>query len=381
MSRFSPWQQARGLYVCLSVLALVCMMLALVVPTVSQARDDALDKTVYSVRGIKVDANADTAAAAQKIALAEEQIIATERLLKRITPLDRHADLPELDNAYVTNLVQSMEVSSEKRSSTRYLAELVINFRRSAVRRLLRNLAIPFSETMSKPVLILPVLERAGAANLWDDPNPWRDAWRGLDNSDRFVPLIVPEGGLHDMGSISVDQAVNADEARLAAIAARYKVGTVIIVHAIQQRNLAGGTDQLNVSIQRFSKTEDSTLIESFEGKVGETIADLLTTSANGVATLIEESWKKATRLGFTGRAPLSVRLELTGLADWINLRKRLESIAAVDQIELRELNRKSAQVLLHHLGDESALRVALTQSDLTLKQEDGFWVLRAVHK
>ena len=381
MSRFLSLHQARWIFVCLSVLSIAYVILALVVPVAAKARDNALDKTVYSVRGIKVDANAATAAAAQKIALAQGQIIATEQLLKRITPLDRHADLPTMDNAYVVNLVQSMEVSSEKRSSTRYLAELVINFRRSAVRRLLRNLAIPFSETMSKPVLILPVLERAGAANLWDDPNPWRDAWRGLDNKNRFVPLIVPEGGLHDMGSISVDQAVNADESRLAAIAARYKVGTVIIVHAIQQRNLANGTDQLNVAIQRFSKTEDSTLVENFEGKVGESIADLLTTAANGVATLIEEGWKKSTRLGYSGRAPLSVRLELTGLADWINLRKRLESIAAVDQIELRELNKKSAQVLLHHLGDENALRVALTQSDLTLRQEDGFWILRAVHK
>jgi hypothetical protein len=335
-------------------------------------------KSVYSVRGVKVDANADTAAAAQKIALAEGQNIAAERLLKRITPLSRHADLPEADSAYVANLVQSMEVSSEKRSSTRYLADLVFNFRRGAVRRLLRNLGIPFSETMSKPVLVLPVYDRAGAANLWDDPNPWRDAWRGIDNSNRFVPLIVPEGGLHDMGAISVDQAVNADAGRLAAIAARYKVETVIIVHAVQRRNLASGTDQLNVAIQRFSSSEDSTVVETFEGKVGETLADLLGNAAYGVASLIEENWKRATRLGFSERGPLSVHLKLSDLADWVMLKRRLEAIAAVDQVELRELTRNSAQVFLHHLGDEHALMVALTQSDLSLKQEEGFWVLQA---
>jgi hypothetical protein len=335
-------------------------------------------KTVYSVGGVKVDASADTAAAAQKIALAEGQNIAAERLLKRITPLNRHGDLPSADSSYVSNLVQSMEVSSEKRSSTRYLAELVFNFRRGAVRRLLRDLGIPFSETMSKPVLVLPIYERAGAANLWDDPNPWREAWRGVDNSNRFVPLIIPEGGLHDMGAISVDQAVNADASRLTAIAARYKAETVIIVHAVQRRNLAGGTDLLDVAIQRFSDTEDSTVIESFESTVGEPLANLLEKAALGVASLIEENWKLATRLGFSERGPLSVRLKLQTLADWITLKRRLEAIPAVDQVELRELTRQSAQVFLHHLGDESALRVALTQSDLSLKKEDGFWVLRA---
>ena len=352
-------------------------VLALLVPALAQAKDEG----VYSVRGVMVDATAETAAAAQKIALAEGQIIATGRLLKRVTPLERHGDLPALDSAYVANLVQSMEVASEKGSSTRYLAELVFNFRRGAVRSLLRNLGIPFSETMSKPVLILPIYERAGAANLWDDPNPWRDAWRGIDSTNRFVPLVVPEGGLHDMGAISVDQAVNADALRLAAIAARYKIETVVIVHAVQRRNLANGTLQLDVAIQRFSKSEDSTVIESFEGKPGETEADLLEQSAFGVASLIEESWKRATRLGTSERGPLSVHLELKGLANWISFKKRLEGIAAIDHVELRELTRKSAQVLLHHLGDESALLVALTQSDLSLTQEDGFWVLKSIKK
>jgi hypothetical protein len=351
------------------IVGLMCLALA----DVSVAETDS----VYAVKGVKVDATADTAAAAQKIALAEGQLIATERLLRRITPLNRHNDLPGLDNAYVANLIQSMEVSSEKRSSTRYLADLVINFRRGAVRRLLRNLGIPFSETMSKPVLILPIYEKAGAANLWDDPNPWRDAWRGIDSDNRFVPLFVPEGGLHDMGAISVDQAVNADASRLAAIAARYKVETVVIVHAVQKRNLAKGTEQLDVAIQRFSASEDSTLIESFEGKVQETVAELLDKAAAGVASLIEENWKRATRLGFSNRGPLSVRLKLKDLGDWISLRRKLEAIPAVDHIELREMSRKSAQVLLHHLGDESALRVAFTQSDLSLGQEDGFWVLK----
>jgi len=341
----------------------------------------AKDEGVYSVRGVRVDATAETAAAAQKVALAEGQIIATGRLLKRVTPLERHGDLPALDSAYVANLVQSMEVASEKRSSTRYLAELVFNFRRGAVRRLLRNLGIPFSETMSKPVLILPIYERAGAPNLWDDPNPWRDAWRGIDSANRFVPLVVPEGGLHDMGAISVDQAVNADASRLAAIAGRYRIETVVIVHAVQRRNLSRGTLQLDVAIQRFSKTEDSTVIESFEGDPGETEADLLDQAASGVASLIEESWKRATRLGTSERGPLSVHLALESLADWISYKKRLEAIAAIDHVELRELTRKSAQVLLHHLGDESALRVALTQSDLSLAQEDGFWVLKSLKK
>lgn len=338
-------------------------------------------QSVYTVDNVTVDATDTTAAAAREVALVAGQKDAVERLLRRLTPISRHALLPELGPERIARLIASMEIQSEKRSSTRYLADLTFNFKKDDVRRLLRNLNIPFSETMSKPVLVLPIFETAGATNLWDDPNPWRDAWRGIDPMDRFVPLIVASGDLSDVGMISVDQAVANDLERIAAIANRYGVDDVVLVHAVLVQDLAAGIPRLTVTVQRIGPKVDSTVIESFAGTSRQATAALLTDSAKAIAGGIEENWKRATRLEFSDKGRLSVRVPLSDLHEWIDIRARLKEAAAVRRVELREMTRTSAQIVLYHFGDPKALSVALAQRNLSLAREDEFWIVRTVKK
>jgi hypothetical protein len=335
-----------------------------------------LAQSVYTVDNVTVDATDVTAAAARDVALASGQLEAAHRLLRRLTPVSHHALLPELGPERVTRLIASMEIQSEKRSTTRYLANLTFNFKKDDVRRLLRNLNIPFSETMSKPVLVLPIYEAAGATNLWDEPNLWRDAWRGIDPMDRFVPLIVASGDLTDVGLISVDQAVANDPERIAAIARRYGVDDVVLVHAVLVQDLAARIPRLTVTVQRIGPTVDSTAIESFSGVSRQAVAALLTNSAQAIAQSIEESWKQATRLEFTVRGRLSVRVPLADLREWIDIRARLKDAAAIQSIEIREMTRSYVQIVVHHFGSSKALSVALAQRNLVLAQDDEFWVI-----
>ncbi len=341
----------------------------------------ATAQTVYTVAGVEVDANAETAAAARNIALANGQREAVRRLLRRLTPRSRHEQLPVLDLAESTPLVASMEIQEEKRSTTRYLANLKFHFNKNSVRRLLRQSAIPFSETPSKPALVLPIYESAGARNLWDEPNPWRAAWRGVDVRDRFVPLVVPRGDLADVGTISVDQALQNDPDRIRAIALRYDVEDVVIVHGVMTQDLSAGVPRLSVTVRRMGPAADSTIVESFTGASRGAMAELLTFAAKEIAATIEEDWKHATRLEFGDQGRLSVSAPLSGLGDWITLRKRLNDAAAIEHVELRELTRRRAWIIVHHLGDPESLSVALSQRDLSLVQEEGFWIVRMSDK
>jgi len=335
---------------------------------------------VYTVDDVTVDATDKTAAAAREVALTIGQRDATVRLLTRLTPSSHHALLPELGAERIARLIASMEIQSEKRSTTRYLADLTFNFKKEAVRRLLRNLNIPFSETLSKPVLVLPIFETAGATNLWDEHNPWRDAWRGIDPLDRFVPLTVASGDLTDVGLISVDQAVANDLERIAAIAERYKVDDVVLVHAVLVQDLAAGIPVLTVTVQRIGPAVDSTVITRFSGTSRHAVDALMTDSARAIARTIEENWKRATRLEFTDEGRLSVRVPLSDLHQWIDVRARLKDAAAIKRVEVREMTRTFVQIELYYFGGPEALSVALAQRNLLLAREDEFWVVRAIN-
>ena len=153
----------------------------------AQARD------VFEIKGVAVDVTADNAAVAREQALAEGERIAYGRLLGRLVPIAEQHRLPDLGPGEVVRLVKDLSVAEEKTSAVRYLGKLDIRFKGEEVRRLLIDHGIPFAETPSKPVLVLPVYQAAGALLLFDDPNPWRDAWGKGVAGDGLVPLPLPK--------------------------------------------------------------------------------------------------------------------------------------------------------------------------------------------
>ncbi len=332
---------------------------------------------VFTVTGVAVDATAKTATAARAEALMAGQREAFYRLLRRLTPQSSYHRHPLLEDETVTALIDSFEIADEKRSSTRYLASLSVRFKPDEVRALLRRQGLPFSETASKPVLVLPVYETAGARNLWDDPNPWRVAWAGLEGRDSFVPLVVPYGDLTDVGTIGAAQALDGNAERLQAIAKRYGVADVVVVHAVLRRDLAAGVPQLMVTLRRSGPSGEETVVESFRGGRGEGVPDLLGHAAAAIARRLEEDWKLATRLQFESEGRLAASVPLVGLADWIVVRDRLGAMAEIRKLELAEISSEQVQVVLHYLGTPQRLAVSLAQRDLVLADENGFWVLR----
>jgi len=333
---------------------------------------------VYSVENVAVDQTAETAAAARDIALAGGQQRALRRLLERLTLAADHRRLPEVAKKAIAELVKGIEISEEKTSPTRYIATLSVTFKKERVRGLLRANGISFSETRAKPILLLPVFRAGGAVRLWQDPNPWRDAWSNVTiGSDAPVPFVVPAGELADVASISATQALAGDKRRLDVIADRYGVGDTLVAFAELDVDLATRAKRLQVSLRQQGPTGPNLIVESFSSAGQETEAALITRAVAGIAVGIQERWKEATLIRFDKERSLSARVPLSGLRDWIVVRKRLTDNSLVQRVDLTSLSVESARVVLHYWGDIERLAIALTQSNLRLEEDtNGFWTV-----
>ena len=140
--------------------------------------------SLYTISNVTVDSTAQSAVQARDIARADGERKGFRMLLERLTLREDWGRLPKISDADLIDLVQDFEVNSERSSTVRYLATLTFRFRPEPVRRLLRDQGIPFTETRSKPVVVLPVLTMGDRNVLWDDPNPWRAAWSKLARSE-----------------------------------------------------------------------------------------------------------------------------------------------------------------------------------------------------
>jgi hypothetical protein len=355
-----------------AALAVVVLVLGVVAGRPSAAAD------VYEVKGVAVDVTSETVTKARDEAIAQAHEMAFRRLLERLTLQADRDRLPRPRAPEIAGLVHDFSVAQEKTSSKRYIGRLDFRFKREDVRSLLVDFGLSFAETLSKPVLVLPVYESAGALLLWDTPNPWREAWEAVPNADGLVPLVLPLGDLSDIAAIGAEQAVKGDVQRLTEIAGRYGAEDALVARATLRLDPQTGRPELSVSATRQgADAPEQTLVRSFAAAADEEVDGLLRRAALEVAMQVEDDWKRDNLLQFGQQGVLSVSVPITRLDDWLTVRDRLAGIAVVRYAELVLLSRSQVLLNLHYLGAPEQLGLALAQADLALAREDDVWTLK----
>jgi hypothetical protein len=322
---------------------------------------------VFTVSGIDVDVTAATAAAAKEQALAEGHRLAMQRLLVRLLPREEMARMRELTPPEILNLVRDFEVDDERTSDVRYLATLTFRFKAEAVRTLLRAESLLFAETQSKPVLVLAVYGPAGEARLWEDGNLWAQAWAQRRPEETLVPLSVPLGDLRDVATVDVNQTLSGDRIRLATLARRYGTEDVLVTQAVLSGDPETGQALLQVGSSRLGTQQLQTMLASYAQEPGETFSEMLTRVAYSVDADLQEAWKQRNLLRPGAQRRIVVSVPIADLADWLEVKRRLGAVAAVQKSEVTLLSRKRTELDLTFVGDEQQLILALAQSDLDL--------------
>jgi Uncharacterized protein conserved in bacteria (DUF2066) len=348
---------------------------------------EAKANDLYLIRGISVDKSATSATEARRIAVAEGQRRAFGALVRKLTLKGNHNQIPMPSDSELTSMVTGFQVANEKTAAKRYIADLSFEFRRQLVFPLLEANNIPYSESVSKPIVVLPVFENKGIKNLWNEPNPWRDAWlevfesqqapegseKRLDDwaQTKLLPIEVPTGTLEDLKAISVEDAIYLNKEAVDTIKEMYGASAVLVAYAsLQNQN---GVLRLDISYQR-SDFLSAAVIESFTG--GDTERDIFRAAIFDVVENLQEGWKDQNILDRSLQNRLAVTSQINGLRDWLTIREKTNSIPAVEQITVREVSTENVFWEVSFLGDLVQLRSALAQRDLTLENEEGYWTI-----
>lgn len=344
----------------------VSLVLLAIAVLVFPAAAFAAANDVFTVRNVPVDATSDGAVQARDIAIAQGQRVAYQRLLQRLTRREDWSRLPEAAADQLQNLVLGYQVADEQSSSTHYIAKITYSFKPPSIRNLLRTAGISFSETRSRPVLVLPIYESPGQIVLFEEPNPWKAAWARHDLSGELVPIILPSNDLEDSRAITAAQAKAAGWSEVAGLAQKYGVDRMIIADAA-----AGASGALAVKTRIVSASEDSVSQQSF------TAADPNTEFDQAVeATLsrVAESWKAATIINAGEQNTLVASVPFSSLQEWLSVRRKLRQTPTIQNFDVLALSTQGAEVQLTFGGTPDQLRIALAQVSLKLDQSGPHW-------
>jgi len=322
---------------------------------------------IFTVSGVEVDASGETTSDARDVALNQGRVRALEILFRRLAPQEYWDVLPAIGGADLLSMERGFQVSNEKSSSTRYLADVTYSFIPDLVREQLQLANIPFSEVQARTAVVVPLLERGGRFLLWEDENFWRLAWRSKNFVNELVPLIPALGEVEDIAAVSAGVAAAANWAGVSGLADIYGVPDVMVAKAVLEGE---GTSQiLLVEMQRVSasgRQNSATIrLRNTDALPLDQLADLAIEQAVAV---LQTGWKEQTIVNPNAPAQsLAATIRFLDLSEWIAIRNRLESVNLIRDLNVRAVSRNGAEIVLAYSGSFDQLRVALAQRELNI--------------
>lgn len=327
---------------------------------------------IFTVSDVPLDATADSVTAARERAMAEGQVKAVQKLWERLVAPEARPMIPPLSAAELGDYyIQNLQVSGEQTSTNRYIADLTVQFRPNQIRQFLRSNNIPYTETRSQPVLVLPLYGAAGSATLWQGDNPWLGAWQRLDSGNDLVPVVAPLGDLEDLTGIDAGRAAAGDAQALSAMAERYGAGDVLVSRAQLTGDPAAGTAGLQIATQRYpdGRGPGQGTSDSLTQQPGESLPELLERGAARVAQSLQGSWLAQNQLRYDQQSQLQASVPVSSLDELVEVQRRLGQVAAVRDHYTLSVTRTAAEVGLVYYGDPMQLQRALSQVELALEQ------------
>ena len=240
----------------------------------------AEDASIFTVRGVDVDATTDSVTQARNDAMAQGQVKAFDRLMQRLVMSGERQNVPEIGAGEVRSMVTDFSVANERTSDVRYLADMTVRFQPDAVRNFLQRARVNYAETQARPIVVVPLYRDDEGWRLWDSPNPWHEAWLNGPYSDDLVPFEAPLGDIDDVSAIDVQAARNGDTGALRAIADRYGAKEVLLARA----EVSGSPAVVNFEGQRLLGSDSGSVSDQVTQGEDEDLVDTLQRAAARIA-------------------------------------------------------------------------------------------------
>ena len=320
----------------------------------------AQDNSVYTVSNVHVDSNGASSTEALNTAIAQGRGKAFQIVYRRLTRQADWGRQPALDLPGLLRISRGYNIANERRSTTRYVADVTYMFNPDAVARLLRGAQIAFSQVQARRILVIPM--SPGVSH-----GPWSQALMSPAFRDSLVPFSVL--GAEDDASLA---GLNFDAAGwndVSAVAAKNRVSEVGLVQAVY----ANG--KMTVNIRRLGMSEQPAKA-SVEVPVLQTVGTTYPAAAQAAVRAIEDLWKTRSAIDISQRGKLTADVRIASLAQWGEIQTALGQVSNVTGVTVTAMSVNYARINLGYQGGLDQLREAVGGAGLLLTKNGGQWML-----
>lgn len=334
-------------------LALALWAVSVIVP--ARAADE-----LYTVSGVHVDASASSSAEAADIAIEQGRPRAWQVLYRRLTREEDWPREPALDQPALVRLSLGYVPANERRSTTRYVADVTYEFNPEAVARVLRDANIPFTQQAAHRILLVPM--SPGYNN-----GPWTLAFASPSLRDTVVPFSLPDAA--DAGDLAQLDFDNAGWDAVAGAAAHVSATEAALVQAVY----ANG--KVTVNIRRLGQGE-APAQTSVDVPLLQTVGTTYPAAAQAAMAAIDDLWKSRSAVNINARGVLVADVRVDSLDQWGRIQTALAGLENVTSVQTVAMDLGYARLSIAYQGSEDQLREAMSGQGLNLAGRPGAWVI-----
>ena len=326
----------------------------------SAAADDP-----YTVNGVKVDASAPSTVDAQTKAINSGRERAWQTLYRRLTKQEDWTHQPAVDPATLQRLVRSYSVHDARSSTTRFVASMTYVFNANAVRRILQQANIAYSDTVARPLLVIPL----GPG--WYPSSPWTQAWKDPHFAHGAVALALPLNDAIDAPALAQLHFESASWQDIEPLASRIHAPEAYLALVIPQHT------QMIVKIKRLGPGSSPTIPDVQVSVAPKTpSAKAFGSVADAAASAIIDAWKGRSVVDFSRKSRLVASMHVDSLQQWSEALQKLEGVSTISDVSVVAMDIGEARIAISYVGSEDQLTEQLGHAGLALANAGGEWWL-----
>ena len=304
--------------------------------TINIQQSYANDTLKSSVKGIFVDFEIKKNQDNRKTALQRSYLIGFKRYLDWITtaPEDILEDI--IQSIDVSSLVTSYSIENEKFNEERYSALITVNYDIEKIDTLLKKKNLKYFAGNGPKILVLPLMSFNDQLILWDDPNPWYEAWIERPIDGNLTEFIIPEGDVNDLITISAKDTRELSFSKIRNIALKYNVKKVMVPFL----TIVKKDEKYYLSLRCFDGLSKEILNVEITKEINESNFDLaLFETLNSFTSFYDDYWVADNIKKIESQVLVKVNIIYDTFRDWTYIKKTINNSKNVKSFKVLSLS------------------------------------------
>ncbi len=304
-------------------------------------------ENAFEIPNVHVDASGSSTTEARITAIANGRPIAWGLLFRRLTRQQDWGRQPVLDAATLQKLIIGYSPINERRSTTRYVADVTYTFNPEAVARVLQAAGIPYTAAAAKRILVIPLAPGFARNSMWTM------AFASPRFALSAVPFAVPFGDAQDMAALSGLSLDTAPWDQVAQVAARLHATEAVLLLAAPVGN------ELSVTLKRVGAGE-LPVKTSFDVPLLQGAASTYPAAADAAVRAIDDMWKNQKAVDYSQKGKLMADVRIDSLAQFAALESALTAVPNVAAVGVAALDVGQPRLRQTYIGTPPQLPLAL---------------------